>query len=88
MGSIGQFVYILQTEVHLTDDIPSVFQRVGKLVVRSRIQVAAATVQIGLVVVLPVTVVAQVDFCCQVTVAAAGVHDFILTPVEGAAPEV
>ena len=26
LGSIGQFVHILQTEVHLTDHIPSVFQ--------------------------------------------------------------
>ena len=44
--------------------------------------------QVGLVVVIPITVVAQIDVSSQVRVAATGVHEFILTPVEGTAPEV
>ena len=86
LGSIGQLVDILQTEIHLTDDVPGMLQGVGKLVGRGRVQIGGTAVQIALVVVVPVTVVAQVEVCCHVCVATAGIHQLVLTPVEGAAP--
>ncbi len=88
LSGIGQFVNVLQSEVHLTDYIPGMLKRVSELVVRGRVQATTATVQETLVVAIPVAVVAQVEVCSDVRVTTTGVHDFVLTPVECAAPEV
>ena len=79
LGRIGHLIQILQTEVHLTDAIPSMLQGMSEFICRRRIQ---------LVVAVPVTIVTQIEVSCYMAVATTSIHNLILTPVEGAAPEV
>ena len=88
LGRIGHLIQILQTEVHLTDAIPSMLQGMSEFICRRRIQVATSTMQITLVVAVPVTIVTQIEVSCYMAVATTSIHNLILTPVEGAAPEV
>ena len=88
LGRIGHLIQILQTEVHLTDAIPSMLQGMSEFICRRRIQIITIPVQIALVVLIPIAIVTQIEVSGLMAVTTTGIHYLILTPVEGAAPEV
>ena len=86
LSSICHLIKVLQTEVGLTDTVPGMLQRMSIFVGRFRIRVVS--MQETLVVIIPVTIVAQVKVSSNMSITQTCIHNLILAPVERSTPHI